>query len=136
MAGDSQWAVQQAIYAALAADAAVKALVGDPARLYDHVPDTPTFPYVEIGETFAGEFDTKSWDGMDQDVVLHVWSRARGKKETKQIMGAIHDVLNKQTLTVTGQNFILCQFTFGQVIDDPDGLTRHGIARYRVLTHE
>lgn len=136
MAGDSQWAVQQAIYAALTGNAALQALLGNPARIYDHVPDTPVYPYVTLGETFAGDFDTKSFDGMDQDVVLHVWSRYRGKKEAKQILGAIHDVLNKQPLSVTGQNFVLCQFTFGQVFDDPDGLTRHGVARYRVLTHD
>jgi len=136
MSGDSQWAVQQAIFAKLGADAAVKALIGDPARIYDHIPDAPTFPYVGIGEAFSDQFDTKSWDGMDQDVVLHVWSRYRGKKEAKQIMGAIHDALNKQPLTVTGHNFVLCQFTFGQVFDDPDGLSRHGVARYRVVTHE
>ncbi len=136
MAGDSQWAVQQAIFAALGASAALKALIGDPVRLYDHVPESPTFPYVVIGESFFGQWDTKSFDGMDQDIVLHVWSRYRGRKEAKQIMGAIHDALNKQSLTVTGHNFVLCQFTFGQVLDDPDGLTRHGIARYRVVTHE
>lgn len=136
MAGDSQWAVQQAIYAALTGSAALQALIGNPARVYDHVPDEPTFPYVVIGESFSGQWDTKSFDGMDQDVVLHIWSRYRGRKEAKQIMGAIHDALNKQKLTVTDQSFVLCQFTFGQVIDDPDGLTRHGVARYSVLTHE
>lgn len=136
MSGDSQWAVQQAIFTALGASAALKALIGDPVRLYDHVPDTPVFPYVVLGESFSGQWDTKSFDGMDQDVVLHTWSRYRGRKEAKQIQGAIHDALNKQTLTVTGHSCVLCQFTFGQVFDDPDGLTRHGVQRFRVLTHE
>ncbi len=135
MAGASEWSVQQAVYAALAASAALQALIGNPARVYDHVPDNPAFPYVTLGDTVSGPFDTKSFAGRDQSVTLHAWSRYRGKKEVKQILTALHDALHEQPLTVAGHNFVLCRFEFADVFDDEDGLTRHGVSRFRIVTH-
>ena len=39
------WALQEAIYAALAADAGVKAVLGDPARIYDDAPPEAIFRF-------------------------------------------------------------------------------------------
>lgn len=133
MTADSQWAVQQAVHTALTGDAALIALV-PAARITDHVPQDSAFPYISIGESSAGEWDSKDSDGMEQTLTIHAWSQYRGLKEVKQIMGAIVDALDKAALTVTGHDLVLLRFEFSDTMLDPDGLTRHGVQIYRVLT--
>ena len=133
MTADSQWAVQQAVHTALTGDAALIALV-PAARITDHVPQDSAFPYISIGESSAGEWDSKDSDGMEQTLTINAWSQYRGLKEVKQIMGAIVDALDKAALTVTGHDLVLLRFEFSDTMLDPDGLTRHGVQIYRVLT--
>jgi|688.fasta_scaffold171439_4 hypothetical protein len=132
---DSSLAVQGAVYTKLIAGTSFTNLVGT--RLYDHVPvstDPATFPYVEIGESTGESFDTKTELGFESTVVLHTWSRYRGRKETKQIQAAIYGLLHRGTLSVTGFTHINSEHEFTEVFSDPDGLTYHGIQRFRVVT--
>ena len=136
MTADSQWPLQQAVFAALSGDAALQTLIGNPARVYDHVPQDSPFPYVVVGEATTRPFDTKTEDGMEQTLTIHSWSRYRGFSETKQIMGAIVDALDQQALSVTGHELVLLRFEFSDSFLDEDGLTRHGVQRIRALTEE
>lgn len=134
MSADSQWPLQQAVFAALGADAGIKALLGDPPRIYDHVPPAGAFPYLVLGEATSQPFDAKTEDGMEQTLTLHTWSRYRGLKETKDIMAAVAAVLDDQPLSLGGHTLVLLRFAFGTTSLESDGLTRHGVQRFRALT--
>lgn len=134
MTADAQWAVQQAVYSALTSDTTLQALLGNPPRVYDHVPQDTAFPYVVIGQATTRSFDTKTEDGMEQTLTVHTWSRYRGIKETKQIMGAIVDALDQQSLSLTGHTLIQLRFEFSDTFLDEDGLTHHGVQRFRAVT--
>ena len=134
MSADSQWPLQQAVYAALSGDAQIKAVLGDPARIFDHVPPSAQFPHLAIGETTAQPFDGKTEDGLDQTLTLHTWSRARGLKETKTIMAAVTAALDNQTLTLNGHALVLLRMVFAMTALDSDGLARQGGPRFRALT--
>ena len=136
MTADSQWELQKAVYTTLRADSALQAFIGNPARVYDHVPQDSLFPYVVIGEATGREFDGKSEDGMEQTLTLHSWSRDRGMQETKEIMAAVVDALDQVALTVTGHTLVLLRFEFSDTFLDPDGLTRHGVQRFRAVTQK
>jgi len=136
MTASSLWPLQQAVFAALGGDPALKALIGDPARVFDHVPANSAFPYVVIGEATARDWDTKTDDGMEQTLTVHTWSRARGAGETKQIMAAIIDTLDHAPLVVAGHALVLIRFEFTQTLVDPDGLTHHGVQRFRAITQK
>ena len=136
MTADSQWELQKSAYTTLRADSALQAFIGNPARVHDHVPQDSAFPYVVIGEATAREFDGKTEDGMEQTVTLHTWSRDRGLKETKEIMAAVVDALDQVALTVTGHTLVLLRFEFSDTFLDPDGLTRHGVQRFRAVTQK
>lgn len=131
---EASWALQQAVFSALSGDAGVQALVGNPARVFDHVPENTEFPYVTVGEATAVDGSTMAKDGQRHTITLHVWSRARGRKETKQVLAAIHDVLHKGALTIAGHVHAGTVFEFTDTFLDPDGLTYHGVARYRTVT--
>ena len=143
MTADSQWPLQQAVFDALSGDATLQSLTGQvPARVFDHVPQdlwrTPDAsggfpPYVVIGLSTARAFDSKTEDGCDQTLTIHIWSRHRGLKETKQIMAAIVEALDRQALSVSGHDLIQLRFEFSDSFLEEDGLTRHGVQRFRAL---
>jgi len=134
MAADSSLAFQQAVYAALAASAAVKALVGDPARVYDDVPEGAAFPYISIGDGTVADWGTKTTIGAEVTLTLHAWSRHGGRKEAKQILDAVHGALHQQPLAMAGHTPLDVRFEFAEDFLDEDGLTRHAVARYAVKT--
>lgn len=131
---DAMFAVQDAVYAVLAADAGVQAVLGSPARIYDHVPPDATFPFLTLGAVQAEVFDTRERAGMRQTLVLHVWSRYRGQQETKNILGAIYTVLHQGGFTVAGHELAACRWRSAETLLDDDGLTRHGVAQYEIIT--
>ena len=107
MTADSQWPLQQAVFAALTGDAVLQGFLGSPARVFDHVPQDSQFPYLVIGEDATGPFDTKTEDGMEHRFTVHAWSRYRGLKETKQLMAAVTAVLEAQNLSIPGHTLVL-----------------------------
>lgn len=133
MAGDAQFAVQDAIHDALVAASAVTTLVGTD-NVHDHTDAGTTYPYIVIGEVAAVPFDVKGTDGMDQTVQIDTWSRYRGSKEAKDIMRAVYQTLHRASLTIAGQDLVQIRWTFSDIDRDPDGLTRHGIQQFQVIT--
>ena len=128
--------LQKAIYAALTGDAAVMALV---TGVYDAVPQADdagsgaAFPYIVIGEDNHNEWDTDTTLGRDASVVIHTWSRYRGRKEVKEIQGAVYAALNRAKLTIAGFSFVQCDLLSSETLIDADELTRHGVQTFRVL---
>lgn len=110
--------------------------------VYDNAPqvsDSSTgFPYVTIGEDTVNEWDTDGFLGADCTVMVHTWSRYRGRKETKEMQGAIYDALHRQesSLAFTGFRFVGCDFQTSQSFLDADGLTRHGVMTFRVIMED
>jgi hypothetical protein len=127
---DATLALQTAIYQRLTGDATLMATL---AGVHDQVPEEAAFPYVTLGEDTAVDLGTKSEPGQDITVTLHAWSRARGRREVKEILARIYDLMHEQALTVAGFSHVLTRFAFGATFRDPDGLTQHGVARYRIV---
>ena len=134
MTADSQWPLQQAVFGALSADSGITALLGNPPRIYDHTPPATAFPYLVLGEATSTPFDAKTENGMEQTLTLHTWSRARGLKETKQVMAAVTNALDDQALSLSGHTLLSLRVEFGTTSLENDGLTRHGVQRFRAIT--
>jgi hypothetical protein len=122
--------MQGAIYSALTNDAPVTALVGG--RVHDAVPAKPVFPYVRIGEDQCIDASDACLGGFEIIVKVHVFSRAVGRVETKTILAACRDALNV-ALTLAGHTVKVSEFLTTRVLDDPDGLTRHGVLELRYV---
>lgn len=91
------------------------------------------FPFIEIGHSQTIADDAGGDTGIEEYVDIHTWSRARGQKEIKEIMSAIYDALHHQSLAVSGRDTAFCWFDDGRVLDDPDGLTRHGVQTFKII---
>jgi hypothetical protein len=131
MSGEASWALQKAVFEALTANADLMSAISG---VYDHVPSDTAFPYVTIGETTVTDWSSKTFDGQVHNLTLHVWSRERGRKEIKEILALTYDTLNGAALSVDGQQLVDLRFDFVQTLLDADGLTFHGIQRFRAVT--
>lgn len=122
--------VQQAIYAALEADAPLLAKV---TGIFDQVPDGANFPYVTVGEGTEILWDTQDHDGRELTVTLDVWSQAKGFTEALGITDDLNRLLNHKQLALSGATMVQLWSEMVEPIRDPDGFTRHVVVRYRAL---
>jgi hypothetical protein len=132
----SGWALQQAVFAALSVDAGVQAALGDPPRIYDKPPGAAPLPYLLIGDGVEEEWGTATGEGAEHTLVLHVFSRAGGRKEARGVLAAVYNALHGAELTLDGFHLVNLRFVLSQVVIESDALTYHAIARYRAAVEE
>lgn len=104
--------------------------------VYDEVPDTATLPYIVIGNDTIVADNTDSYVGFEATVTIHTWSDFNGYKEIKTMQDEIYNLLNRHELVITGYNTINCIQEYSEPFLDPDGITRHGVQRFRVLFNQ
>lgn len=90
------------------------------------------FPYCLIGDATISPFDTDDTLGGIVTVTIHFWSRAKGAKQVKGLMDEAYSLLHRASISKVGYNVLDCLFEFGESMDDPDGVTKHGVQRYRL----
>jgi hypothetical protein len=122
-----------AVYSRLTGDATLMGLVEG---VYDDVPQDTAYPYIVVGEETTLNAGTKTLDGLEYTLTIHVWSRYRGLKETKQIMQRIYALLHTYDLAVTGASLVNLRQEFSSTFVDADGLTRHGVIRFRAMVFD
>ena len=98
------------------------------------MPQSTAHPYLVVGEATAAPFDSKTEDGMEQTIALHSWSTYNGMSEIKSIMDAVVAVLDRADLTVAGHDLVDIRFLSSEAKLEEDGVTRHGIQKFQVLT--
>jgi exonuclease III len=138
--------IQKAVFAKLDGAALVTNLLAAHATevgkkaIYDDVPQLEApesevaFPYVVLGDLTILPADTDSTRGRETTITIHTFSRYFGTKETHEIMDAIRATLDDATLAIAGEKFVFCFWEFAETLRDPDGRTRHGVQRFRLLT--
>ena len=122
--------LQKAIYGAL------NDVISAP--VYAHVPQKATYPYVVIGEDNFTDWSTDDKNGFEATINLHVWDRPkgssgkRGKAVTKQIQGEIYAILQRSNFPIGDYGNPGISFEYSDCFMDSDGITYHGVQRFRV----
>lgn len=143
MSQQSELELQRAVFDALRSDAPLAELLAETAdesgpAVYDHVPqaedpaDGTKFPYVVVGEDTQVSFDTDTELGFEATVTVHSFSVHKGRMEVKQIQGAIYACLHRRELVVDGYDTVDCIWEYSDSAIEPDGVTRHGVQRFRI----
>lgn len=108
--------------------------------VYDQVPqvDDPAaqvdFPYVVLQDWTSQANDTDTETGFDLTLTIHTWSRQSGFFECQRIMEQVYNALHRHDdLTVPDWGVSGMQQEFSDMMRDPDGLTRHGVQRFRIF---
>tara|TARA_R110000796_G_scaffold77941_1_gene174160 strand:+ start:11 stop:409 length:399 start_codon:yes stop_codon:yes gene_type:complete len=125
-----QFALQTTIYNALNVSAITTTLS---CGVYDEVIEGNTYPFITLGEETTIDYSTKTATGSETTINIHIWSQYKGSKQTKEIMDKVHDLLHDSNLSVTGFNLINLRFEYSDIMRDPDGITRHGVMRFRAI---
>ncbi len=133
MSESASWSVQKSLVSALKSDVALSGLLGGP-RIYDGVPQRTAYPFVSIGNAVSRDWSTSSESGSEHALTLHVWSKAKGKKQCFEVLSAVRRVLHDSALVVEDHQLVNLRYEYSDVRLDPDGETYHGILRLRAVT--
>lgn len=124
--------LQKAILDALAGVGALTTLVGG--RILDHAPANVVFPYITFGRTSLYDWSTGTEIGTEQLFTVHVWSKAKGKKETLDIMELVKARLHDGALAPAGHRLVNLRLEFAEARYDEDLAVYHGMLRFRAVT--
>lgn len=124
--------LQKAIFALLAADAPLGALLGG-AKVFDHAPADVAFPYVTFGRTSLYDWSTDTDAGSEQILTIHVWSKRPGKRETLLVMEAVRMALDGAAPALDGFRLVLLRLEDADARYDEAEAVHHGLLRFRAL---
>lgn len=128
-------AAQELVFTALNGNLTGCGVTDSPAFLPEGAPST-SFPYCVIGNDTVRAWDTDDTRGAEITLTLHFWSRAAGFRPVRALMDQAYGLLNRAVLTKTGYSITDCLFEFSDVMSEPDGVTKHGVQRYRLTIRE
>lgn len=124
MIGDQ---LQKAIFAALTA---APALVDG--KVYDTVPADAVAPYIHIGNEQVLDDSDGCAEGWEVITDIHIWSEpATGSKLEVKTIGAAAAQRLVQIAAVEGFRVVIAAIENVRYLDDPDGVSKHGIVTSR-----
>ncbi|GAB4525473.1 MAG: hypothetical protein Kow00133_14060 [Amphiplicatus sp.] len=127
------WALQKAVYAALAADAGVKAELGDPPRIHDEPPRNAVFPYAVLGEGRVAPLP--GHDGaFVHEIRILIVSRHGGRREVKRALDALVGALHEADFPVEDGRLVSIAFSGADIPRRRGGEPFEGAARFRAVT--
>ncbi len=106
-------------------------------KLFDANPQNEVYPYVVMGEIFAKDWSDKFVPGQDVLSTIHIWSGYQGRKEADGMADSIEQALTSNPLDLgTDFHAVVDSLDSYELIVDIDGVTRHGILKFRYLIEE
>ncbi len=128
-------ALQKALIAHLGGDAAVQALLGDPARIWDSPPEKPGFPHLLIGRSESRPVRSDG-GGVEHALTLTAVSSFKGSEEAKALLAAVRGRLADAVLSADSVRTVSLKLTFAEVYPVPDGRRTFAVMRVRAVTEE
>lgn len=129
---DPSMDLQTAITGVLTSNSDIVAQIAD--RIFDRIPDAPTFPYISFGETQLIPELAECTDAAECFVAIHTWDRFEGfdaiKSLGKLVVAALHD----RSITISDGSVQSMLLESARYLRDPDGLTSHGVFTFAILT--
>lgn len=138
------WAMteaQKTIFETLSQDAALQTLLGttpSQPKVYDSVPDNEPYPFVKIAIKPMSDRANHDWDGVQFQYQVDVWYRAPGQGDLKvqQIQQRIDELLHNQDICIDGWNVVVHRRSTVDILDEPDGRTKHGVQIFKLFLGE
>lgn len=128
-----------AIFAALNGDAALTALLGG-AKVFNGVKDGTEPPYVDIGDDTATDYSSSLIDAQEHTITIHSWAEqpmagVSAKGQLFQIMARIRAILHAAPPVLAAGTLVNLRQEFRETLRDPDGVSWHGVQRFRAVTN-
>ena len=134
MSLDPERALQQALLTKLRGNGDLKALLGNPPRVYDEPPADLVYPYVSLGRS-----ETRPWGGLDGEGLEHVLNLTvvsvfGGSEEAKAVMALVRLSLHGAALSLDGHRLINLRVTYADLFKAADWRSTYGVLRLRAVT--
>ncbi|MFM9563247.1 MULTISPECIES: DUF3168 domain-containing protein [Streptomyces] len=125
--------IQDAVRAALLADAPLKALV---TGVLDYVREREPYPYIQVGGAIETPDNAHDRHASQTLITLDIWSQYRGYAQALTIAGRVIQALDHTPLTITGHVHRWTRFVSLQTLTDPEppGDIRHVPMMFRIGT--
>ncbi|MCT7376065.1 DUF3168 domain-containing protein [Chelativorans salis] len=124
--------LQEAIFSALADDAALVATLGG-ALFHDLTPAGLAFPYVTFGRATAYDWSTGTEEGSEHFFTLNVWSKKKGRREVLALMELVRGALHEGELGLAGHRLVNLRLETSEVRYDEDLGAYHGGLHFRAV---
>jgi len=132
---DHENALQKALIAHLRDDAALQALLGEPARIWDQPSAEPVFPHLLIGRCESRPVAADGC-GVEHTLTLTCASTFGGTEEAKAVSAAVRARLFEAVLTADGVRTVSLRVGFSDVFRSPDLRRTWAMIRVRAVTEE
>lgn len=127
--------LQGLIFAKLTNSADLGIMCGD--RVYDNVPSKPEYPYISFGPSDYRPDDVECISGRVETFQLDCWSRDNGKKrEARRLTDAVKSALHNVDGDLGDNALVNMRVVLVRVLDDPDGITAHGVVQVEARIEE
>ncbi|KAF0176783.1 MAG: hypothetical protein FD160_2822 [Caulobacteraceae bacterium] len=134
MTTSPEGALVAAACAAAAGDAGVRAVLGDPARIYDDRPEHAAFPYATIARVVSRASERNAPRTLETTITLHVSSRWGARTEALDVVNALRDALHGAALDVEGRRLVLLYASYADVVRAEDRVTALGVLDLHAVT--
>lgn len=104
-------------------------------RIAERATSGQVYPYIWL-TSIENDWSSKTDDGLEVEVEVHIGSRYDGNKEADTIADAVYGDLHNKMLTSNTAQILLCQFSGSTMLYDPDGVTRHKVVKFKLLITE
>ena len=132
---DHEGALVKALIAHLRGDGALKALLGDPVRVWDQPPEEPAFPHLLIGKSESRGLKADG-GGVEHRLTLTCASRFAGMEEARAVAAAARARVADAPLEADGVKAVSLGVTFTDVFRSADLKRAWAVMRLRAVTEE
>lgn len=116
--------LEAALLAKLAGDAAVKALLGDPPRVFDAAVARPAYPYLEIVRHESQPVDSAGAEADEHTIDFALFANERGRMELKEAVAAVRAALKGEPPEMEGWRCVLLFPLFADMVQTRFGRWR------------
>lgn len=117
--------LEAGVLAMLSASGQVRAVLGDPARVFDQADALPVFPYLEIASHESEPRDAADAPASEHRLDLWIRSRDSGRDAVRQALAIVREVLSANTPVIASFRCVLFLPVFADV------LQVRGVSEYR-----
>jgi Protein of unknown function (DUF3168) len=126
-------ALKNAIFNSMSQDDAIKALIGNPLRLYDPPIRHSAFPFVVWRRIETKPIAQDYSNAQEIIITLEIVSKSTGQDEAKKAVQAINKWAQSAKPIGDGVNIIMLMSAYSDVFRAIDGRTFFGVVRLKII---
>jgi hypothetical protein len=127
-------ALRAAILARCAEDAALAAMLGGTAAIYDEPPAAASPIYAVFGEAEAKDVSTSTERGHEQELAIRIWARPGSAASALAAAERMAELLDEAELTLTGHRLIRLSMTALEIGREERTNVARAVLRLRAST--